>query len=578
MAGYIGNKAVGLNVTTGDILGDVGVGGDYSSKTSGTSNLRLGVNAGDSIASGGNFNVVVGDEAGTAITTGDQITAVGYQAGAAITTSSQSSFFGYQAGLATTGPGNNFFGFAAGLANTSGINNVGMGNLALSTNIDGDDNTAIGSNALRNLEPADGSSYNTAVGSQAGIAVTTSVKNTLIGGLAGDGITSGDGLNVAVGFGALGAASNTTQENVAIGNDALSTEDGHGRNVAVGFEALKTLNAGALGLNTAVGQQAGKELTTGVQNTFVGGLAGVFATTADASTFVGHQSGQGITGAKLTGAGNTAVGAESGLNLQGGGHSNSFLGTSAGTSVTTGSENTYIGFEAGDATQTAISNTAVGYRALSAAANTGNTAVGRNSLLVTTGSSNTALGKDSGNQVTGGGNNLYLGHDAGRTGSPGGPQTTGSNAIGLGDNNITSAHIKVDWTVTSDQRDKTDFTALDIGLDFVKSLNPITYKWDERSNYGDKNADDYDLDAQTPDGTHKKDKLEVGFKAQEVETLELAAGYNKDTNSNLISSVSPDGKQMGLQYSKFIPVLVKAIQELSAKNDALAARITTLEG
>ena len=30
MAGYIGNKAVGLNVTTGDILGDVGVGGDVT--------------------------------------------------------------------------------------------------------------------------------------------------------------------------------------------------------------------------------------------------------------------------------------------------------------------------------------------------------------------------------------------------------------------------------------------------------------------------------------------------------------------------------------------------------------------
>ena len=28
MSGYIGNKAVGLNVTTGDILGDVGIGGD----------------------------------------------------------------------------------------------------------------------------------------------------------------------------------------------------------------------------------------------------------------------------------------------------------------------------------------------------------------------------------------------------------------------------------------------------------------------------------------------------------------------------------------------------------------------
>jgi len=30
MAGYIGNKAVGLNVTTGNILGDVGVGGDVT--------------------------------------------------------------------------------------------------------------------------------------------------------------------------------------------------------------------------------------------------------------------------------------------------------------------------------------------------------------------------------------------------------------------------------------------------------------------------------------------------------------------------------------------------------------------
>jgi cell division protein FtsB len=35
---------------------------------------------------------------------------------------------------------------------------------------------------------------------------------------------------------------------------------------------------------------------------------------------------------------------------------------------------------------------------------------------------------------------------------------------------------------------------------------------------------------------------------------------------------------MGLQYSKFVPILVKALQELSAKNDALEARIATLEG
>jgi len=40
-----------------------------STSTSGTSNFIAGVNAGNSIASGGNYNVVVGDEAGTALTT-----------------------------------------------------------------------------------------------------------------------------------------------------------------------------------------------------------------------------------------------------------------------------------------------------------------------------------------------------------------------------------------------------------------------------------------------------------------------------------------------------------------------------
>ena len=62
------------------VTGGVAVTGDYSSATSGTSNLRLGVNAGNSIASGGNYNVVLGDEAGTALTTGDNNVAIGFEA------------------------------------------------------------------------------------------------------------------------------------------------------------------------------------------------------------------------------------------------------------------------------------------------------------------------------------------------------------------------------------------------------------------------------------------------------------------------------------------------------------------
>jgi hypothetical protein len=55
-------------------------GADIITASAGTSNFRAGVNAGNSIESGGNYNVLVGDEAGTAITTGDNNTAVGFQA------------------------------------------------------------------------------------------------------------------------------------------------------------------------------------------------------------------------------------------------------------------------------------------------------------------------------------------------------------------------------------------------------------------------------------------------------------------------------------------------------------------
>jgi hypothetical protein len=47
-------------------------------------NFIAGVNAGNSIIAGGNYNTVVGDEAGTAITTGDENVAVGFNSLAAI--------------------------------------------------------------------------------------------------------------------------------------------------------------------------------------------------------------------------------------------------------------------------------------------------------------------------------------------------------------------------------------------------------------------------------------------------------------------------------------------------------------
>ena len=148
----------------------------------------------------------------------------------------------------------------------------------------------------------------------------------------------------------------------------------------------------------------------------------------------------------------------------------------------------------------------------------------------------------------------------------------------LGDENVSASHVQTDWTVASDERDKTDFTALDIGLDFINALKPYTYKWDKRSKYIDKQDPDVDLNTVTHDGTHKEDWLDIGFKAQDVEKLEKAAGYKISDKTKLTTSLSMDGKQYSMKYTKFVPILVKAVQELSAKNIALEARMKILEG
>ena len=435
---------------TGTLALNVSGSSHLTTTTSGTSNLVLGVNAGNSITSGGNYNTCIGDEAGTAITTGVENTLVGYQAGDAITDADY---------------------------------NVGLGWGALGANVLGSKSVAVGTGALDTQNPASATDmHNTAVGHGAGTAITTGKYNTFVGSEAGDGVDDAD-YNVAVGYKALSA--NCGQLNVAVGADAL--------------EACTGAN------NTAVGYRAGEAITSGSQNCFMGTY------TADG-----------------------------------------------------GDDSNY--------------NTAIGYATMSNANfGDGNTALGWVAGFGIQGDNNTVLGNEAGYELTTGGNNLFIGKDAGRTGSPGGVHNTASNRMVLGDENITNCHIQVDWTIASDQRDKTDFTALDVGLDFVKQLNPVTYRWDKRSKYGDKNAEDYDLNKQNPDGTHKEDWLDIGFKAQEVEALEKAAGYKIADKTNLTTTLSDDGKQYGIQYTKFVPILVKAVQELSAKNDALEARIKKLE-
>ena len=151
--------------------------GVISTPTLGTSNLRFGLNAGDAIASGGNENVIIGDEAGTALTTGDSNVFVGYKAGEDLTTGTDNTFVGTEAGKNTTDRNHN----------------TGVGNETLKTNVNGAKNVAVGSGALLTMNPAsDSDTYNVAVGYDAGGSITTGVENTIVGALAGDALTTGE--------------------------------------------------------------------------------------------------------------------------------------------------------------------------------------------------------------------------------------------------------------------------------------------------------------------------------------------------------------------------------------------------
>ena len=288
-------------------------------------------------------------------------------------------------------------------------------------------------------------------------------------------------------------------------------------------------------------------------------------------------------GANTTGTSNTALGKDT-LAANTTGEYNTGIGLAALGASTTGSNNVAVGSGAGDAATTASYNTSVGAGALSAAT-TGqyNTVVGYNALdAITTGaesvaigslaltqasgSSNVALGHKAGENVSTGTNNVLLGKETGRSGAPGGNITTGDNSVCIGNANIASANIQVDWTIASDKRDKTDVSPLDLGLDFINQLEPVTYRWDKRSKY----SDDQSV---IPDGTHKEEQLEGGFLAQDVEVIENQYGYKTDDKTNLITNLSEDGKMYGIKYSKLVPMLTKAIQELSTKVEDLENKL-----
>jgi hypothetical protein len=215
-------------------------------------------------------NTAVGYSALTAATTTTDNTAVGANALSSVATVNGLTAIGSNALRAnTTGVDNTAVGGSALTANTTGTRNVALGNAALASNTTGGDNTGLGVFSL-NLTTG---SQNTGVGASALQANTTGFENAVLGSYALD-------------------SANNPSYNVAIGSNAMSAATGGpDRNTAVGANALQ--NASSF-RNTAIGMQAGTQLTTGAGNTFLGYQAGSALTGAESNNImIGHTGNAG---------------------------------------------------------------------------------------------------------------------------------------------------------------------------------------------------------------------------------------------------------------------------------------------
>ena len=233
---------------------------------------------------------------------------------------------------------------------------------------------------------------------------------------------------------------------------------------------------------------------------------------------------------------------------------NTGVGKGVFNDLTSGIDNISLGYNCLTAITSGVENVAIGSHALDAATTNGrNIGIGHGALGKCTSSQNVAVGDRALDNVTTGTNNIAIGSESGAK-SNWLNWTTESNRLTLGNIGITNSYVRVDWTIQSDIRDKTNIGTVPHGIDFVKDLNPISYKF--RTARGE----------DTTSGGVK-----YGFSAQDILALETANG-----GSNVIVDNEFE-ENLSLTSSYLIPVLVNAIKQQQTQIETLETKVTTLE-
>ncbi len=461
-------------------------------------------------------NYFAGTGAGTG-NTGINITGVGTAVISSSNTGSNLSAFGFRSLFKnTTGGYNTAIGAWSLYSNLNGNYNAALGYTSLYNNTSGTNNTATGMEALYSNK---GGSYNSAVGYDA-----------LFANISGN-------YNTASGYNAL-RSNNLGDFNAAFGAGSLSSLTSGIRNTAMGFNSMKA-TAGAYD-NTAIGAATMTLNAGGEYNVAVGSSSMELSTSGNSSVGVGYQTLQHNSGSY-----NTALGSES-LVFNTNGQYNAAVGYNALLFNSSGNYNSASGTYALTKNSSGNSNTASGYAALRYNKN---------------GDYNIAFGDNAGASYAFSNSCSFLGtnadalRDSLTNATAIGYQATvdNSNKVVVGNMAVTSIGGQVGWTTYSDQRLKTNINKSKLGLDFILSLNPVTYNYKAAG---------------------QKDILYTGLIAQEVDAAANKANVK-------FSGVDKNGSYWGIRYAELTVPLIKAMQEMNEKETAkeivLGQRIEKLE-
>jgi hypothetical protein len=309
--------------------------------------------------------------------------------------------------------------------------------------------------------------------------------------------------NTAEGGGALHtyiATASAAFDDTAVGNSALFNNTTGTFNTATGAFALQFNTTGST--NTANGNEALGKNTTGNNNTATGSGALFSNTTGSSNTATGFNAlvnntagdntatGANALSSNTTGISNTADGA-SALNSNTIGEDNTATGISALESNTSGNFNTANGASALNSNTTGNDNTADGLNALFF--NTSghdNTGAGLNALLNnTTGSNNIAVGAQAGSKLTTGSNNIDIGANVfgvageanhiriGTTGTQKAAFIAGIHGVAVTGTAVVVSSSGQLGVAPSSERFKDEIKPMDEASEAILALQPVTFRY-----------------------------------------------------------------------------------------------------